>query len=198
MNSSNPFNDDKPARADARRNHAHLLAVARRLFAEQGVANVPMSAIAEQAQVGKGTLYRHFADKAALCLALLDEDMRALQASAFQLFGQNLPIQAKLLGFCEQVYDYVDAHEDYLCSVAQQSGGRFLQDPAHFWWWQTFYGLLRQMPMTDARARALATALYALLDVQTLRFQRAQFSHDRLAVMAQIQALVESHDPSAS
>ncbi|MCS6835586.1 MAG: TetR/AcrR family transcriptional regulator [Anaerolineae bacterium] len=190
MSAFDSFHDDKPARADARRNHAHLLAVARRLFAEQGVANVPMAAIAEQAQVGKGTLYRHFADKAALCLALLDEDMRALQANTFQLLGQNLSASAKLLGFCELVYDYVDAHEDYLCSVAQQSDGRFLQDPAHLWWWQTVYGLLRQLPMAEDRARALATAIYVLLDVQTLRFQRAQFGHDRQAIMAQIRALV--------
>jgi len=191
MDAFDPFHDDnKPTRADARRNHAHLLDVARRLFAAQGVASVPMSAIAEEAQVGKGTLYRHFADKAALCLALLDEDMRDLQTRSFQAFAEDKPPQDKLLWFAEAVYDYVEAHEDYLCSVAQQSGSRFLQDPAHFWWWQTFYGLLRQMNLSEARAWALATALYALLDVQALRFQRAQFGHDRQAVMAQIGALL--------
>jgi AcrR family transcriptional regulator len=49
----------RPLRADARRNYERLVVAARRVFAEQG-AGAPMEAIAREAGVGVGTLYRHF------------------------------------------------------------------------------------------------------------------------------------------
>ena len=47
------------ARSDALQNRARLLEVAARVFAEQGLDTAP-AAIAKQAGVGVGTLYRHF------------------------------------------------------------------------------------------------------------------------------------------
>ncbi len=46
-------------RADARQNHARLLAAASEAFAEHG-ADAPLEDIARRAGVGIGTLYRHF------------------------------------------------------------------------------------------------------------------------------------------
>lgn len=58
-------------RVDAQRNRSHILDVAERYFAEHGIAG-SMDAIAKQAGVGPGTLYRHFANRDALLAALLD------------------------------------------------------------------------------------------------------------------------------
>ncbi|MFO7169674.1 MAG: TetR/AcrR family transcriptional regulator [Chloroflexota bacterium] len=66
-------------RRDARENRQRLLAAAKRLFAAQGVDATSMHEIARTAGVGQGTLYRHFADKAELCHALLKEDVAAFQ-----------------------------------------------------------------------------------------------------------------------
>ncbi|MFE6449653.1 TetR/AcrR family transcriptional regulator [Nocardiopsis dassonvillei] len=55
-------------RSDALQNRERLLEVAARVFAEQGPAATP-AAIAQQAGVGVGTLYRHFPTREALLVA---------------------------------------------------------------------------------------------------------------------------------
>jgi AcrR family transcriptional regulator len=63
---------EKPLRADARRNREKVLAAARAVFAEQGV-DAQMDDVAKRADVGVGTVYRHFPTKEALLNALTDE-----------------------------------------------------------------------------------------------------------------------------
>ena len=63
---------EKPLRADARRNREKILAAARAVFAEQGV-DAQMDDVARKADVGVGTVYRHFPTKEALLNALTDE-----------------------------------------------------------------------------------------------------------------------------
>jgi AcrR family transcriptional regulator len=72
-------------RADAARNRRRILAAARRLFAEHGVSCTSMDAIAAEAGVGKGTLFRRFGDRGSLALAVLDESEVELQEA--MLFG---------------------------------------------------------------------------------------------------------------
>jgi AcrR family transcriptional regulator len=57
-------------RSDALRNRQHILDIARDHFAEHGVSG-SLDAIAKDAGVGPGTLYRHFHSKEALLAALL-------------------------------------------------------------------------------------------------------------------------------
>jgi AcrR family transcriptional regulator len=63
---------EKPLRADARRNREKVLVAARAVFAEQGV-DAQMDDVARRADVGVGTVYRHFPTKEALLTALSDE-----------------------------------------------------------------------------------------------------------------------------
>jgi AcrR family transcriptional regulator len=63
---------EKPLRADARRNREKVLAGARAVFAEQGI-DAQMDDVARRADVGVGTVYRHFPTKEALLTALSDE-----------------------------------------------------------------------------------------------------------------------------
>jgi AcrR family transcriptional regulator len=67
-----PSTVEKPLRADARRNREKVLAAARAVFAEQGV-DAQMDDVARRADVGVGTVYRHFPNKDALLNALSDE-----------------------------------------------------------------------------------------------------------------------------
>src|SRR5438067_9569918 len=78
----------RATRADAVRNRVALLAAARAVFQEQGLA-AQMDDIAARAGLGVGTLYRHFPTKDALLemlvlegyRRLLDEARAALQAT---------------------------------------------------------------------------------------------------------------------
>ena len=69
----------KHVRKDVVHNHAALLEAARAVFADQGL-DAPLDLIAEKAGVGRGTLYRHFADRTELARRLRK---RALKDNRF-------------------------------------------------------------------------------------------------------------------
>ena len=72
---------DRPMRADARRNNERLVDAARKVFAEHG-GGASMEAIAKQAGVGVGTLYRHFPNRIDLVEAVYRDDVDVLVGSA--------------------------------------------------------------------------------------------------------------------
>jgi AcrR family transcriptional regulator len=74
----------RPRRADAQRNYEKVLAAAREAFAEGG-ASTSLEEIARRAQVGIGTLYRHFASRQALLEAVYVDEVEALCSSAGDL-----------------------------------------------------------------------------------------------------------------
>lgn len=67
-------------RADARANRQALVDAARRLYAVRG-ATVPLTAIAEHAGVGIGTLYRHFPTADDLVIGVIEDLRRRILAS---------------------------------------------------------------------------------------------------------------------
>jgi AcrR family transcriptional regulator len=80
----------RPLRADAQRNRAHILTVAARIFAEEGLS-VPVHEIARRAGVGTGTVSRHFPSKEDLFAAVIVEQMRGLIESADALGPRMSP-----------------------------------------------------------------------------------------------------------
>lgn len=81
----------QPARADARRNREKLIAAARTAFAAAPGGPVALEAIARQAGVGTGTLYRHFPTREALVEAVYAAELDDVTASASALLGQVPP-----------------------------------------------------------------------------------------------------------
>jgi AcrR family transcriptional regulator len=80
-------------RADATRNRDQLLAVATRVFVAAD-AQPSMRAIAREAGVGIGTLYRHFPTRESLVDAVYQDQVVRLTAGARELLGQLPPAAA--------------------------------------------------------------------------------------------------------
>jgi len=74
----------RPQRADARRNHDTILAVAREAFADGG-SSISMAEIARRAGLGMATLYRNFPNRLALLEALYRDNVAQLADSAAEL-----------------------------------------------------------------------------------------------------------------
>jgi len=168
--------DARPKRADAVENCALLLRTAQQLFAERGVEHVSMSAIAEAAGVGKGTLYRHFTNKVALCQVLLDEEQRALQTRTFARLGAGGDPAEDLRWFLGETYAFVSRNLSML-NVDGMSSASMLDHPAHSWWRMTIRGLLAQANLT-IDVDYTADVLYVLLDPRTILFQRNTVGYD--------------------
>jgi AcrR family transcriptional regulator len=80
-------------RADAQKNYEHLLDVARVVVGEQG-ADASLRDVARRAEVGLGTLYRHFPTREALLEALLRASFDELAVHAAQLESSRSPKDA--------------------------------------------------------------------------------------------------------
>jgi AcrR family transcriptional regulator len=76
--------DQRPMRADARRNYKRLLSEAKHAFLEHG-ADAPLEDIARNAGVGIGTLYRHFPTRLALQAAVYKDQVDDLCTKAYEL-----------------------------------------------------------------------------------------------------------------
>lgn len=83
----------RPLRADAARNRQSLLDAAFAAFRREGVT-ASLDDIARAAGVGSGTLYRHFANRDALVLAVIEDRMEGLAALAVDLADIDPPIAA--------------------------------------------------------------------------------------------------------
>ena len=79
-------------RADTRRNHDRILAVAAESLTRLG--EVSFNAIAKKAEVGVGTVYRHFSTPEALILAVYQREVRHLVEVVPSLLETYTPEQA--------------------------------------------------------------------------------------------------------
>ncbi|NOG48936.1 MAG: helix-turn-helix transcriptional regulator [Chloroflexi bacterium] len=115
--------NERKSRSDALRNHELILQTARRLFDADGVGSVTMSAIAEAAQIGKGTLYRHFPDKSELLFALIQHESQSLDAAVSERIQSGEPAVDTLHWFVDQALDYALRNNSLLCEATDHAAG---------------------------------------------------------------------------
>jgi AcrR family transcriptional regulator len=93
MPTNRPQPGRRKPRTDAQRNRARILEVAKEAFARSG-ANASLDDIATQAEVGPGTLYRHFPTRDALIEAVYRTEVEKLAAAELELSSKLSPIEA--------------------------------------------------------------------------------------------------------
>jgi AcrR family transcriptional regulator len=103
---------EHPKRADARRNRERLVAAARDVFAREG-GGASMDAIARQAGVGVGTLYRHFPRRIDVVEAVYRTDVDTLVQTAERVTEELEPWPA-LVEFLEALVRYAQGKRTFL------------------------------------------------------------------------------------
>ncbi|MGC4940524.1 TetR/AcrR family transcriptional regulator [Kribbella sp. DT2] len=157
--------EERPERADARRNRLKVLEAADRLFAEHGVKNVSLDAIAAEAGVGKGTVFRRFGDRAGLAVALLDERERELQERILTgppPLGPGAPAVDRLTAFVDAYLELLDRHvELFIDSENASDGARYRI--GSYWLWHRHVVLLVEEARPELDAAYVAHAVLAPL-----------------------------------
>src|SRR5262245_50976231 len=96
----------RPKRADARRNYDRLISAAREAFTEHGTS-ASLEDIARRAQVGIGTLYRHFPRRQDLLEAVYVDEVEAICRSADDLV--DLPPWDALVAWLHRLVEFAAA-----------------------------------------------------------------------------------------
>ncbi len=171
-------------RADAIANRQRILVAAETLFANNDIADVSMGDIAKEAAVGKGTLYRSFANKGELCIALMDEELRDFQNGVFAQFQQRHEDNGleHLTYFLDAVVRFFDRHTQLMLEAQQfgvrlQTRGDLGQTTIHGWFHQTVTLLVQRaqregLVSADSDPAYLADLILAPLNPVLFRHQR--------------------------
>jgi AcrR family transcriptional regulator len=130
----------RPMRADARRNHARLLAAARAAFTQHGY-EASLDDIAKSAEVGPGTLYRHFPTREALLAAVYREDVEALVVQADEL-AERLPPEEALTSWLLLQLGYIKFKVGMGSAIKTMLGN---DSQTLSWCRETLYGGLRRL-----------------------------------------------------
>jgi AcrR family transcriptional regulator len=123
-----PPTGTRPLRADAQRNRDRLLDAAVRAFSQPG-PDVTLDAIAKDAGVGIGTLYRHFPTREALVEAAYRNELARLCDAATDLLGRMSPDEA-MRTWMDRFVDYMTTKRgmaDALRAVIASGGNPFAE-----------------------------------------------------------------------
>lgn len=100
-------------RSDARQNKARILGTVNQL-SQQGVdiSEMKITEIAKQANVGVGTLYRHFENKAVLCIAMMDAQVETMFDEIQQFLATHATATAyeRVKGILQIYVDLKETH----------------------------------------------------------------------------------------
>ncbi|MBI9115749.1 TetR/AcrR family transcriptional regulator [Sanguibacter suaedae] len=171
-------------RSDAARNREHLLATARGMLDATGVAGLTMDALAREAGLGKGTVFRRFGSRQGLLEALLDDTETEFQRAFLSgppPLGPGADPVDRLVAFGRGRLSLVTVQGELLCAVASSPEGRY-SSAVRAASRMHVQMLLRQTG-SDVDVEVLAFHLLAVLDAGVIHHEStgAGLSLDRLA-----------------
>jgi polyketide synthase 12 len=170
-----PLGAPRAERADAVRNRRHLLATARKMLGSQGADTLTMDALAEQAALGKGTVFRRFGTRAGIFQALLDDDERVVQEQVLAgppPLGPGAPPIDRLIAYGRARAAFLIEHREIARAALDGSqpipaGAQTPVSQMHI------RVLLAQIPLGPADLDVLAMQLTAALDGPLLLYLSA-------------------------
>ena len=161
-------------RHDAARNRERVADAAAKLFREcDDPSEVDMRAIAAEAGVGVGTLYRRFGDKASLAGSVLDTRARELQEAVLSgppPLGPGAPPEERLEAFLAALVDHTEQELELVYAVMQLGGFAVGPYPA----WRLHLRVLIADIAPHFDGDWLAEALLAPLHPSLYRHQRRE------------------------
>lgn len=127
-------------RVDAMRNTQSILEAADELLrSSESLEDVTMSGVAARAKVGKGTVYRAYADKAALLKAVMAQrsaPLREAIASSDGDLGASRPPEERLIAVLGALTRF-KLDNRLLSSALEQLGSGSPYDAATYGWWHS-------------------------------------------------------------
>ena len=148
---------NRPMRADAQRNIESLLQAAMAVFATSGV-DAPVREIAEKADVGIGTIYRHFPQRSDLIVAVFRHEVDACADAASILAAEHAPGEA-LARWMQRYVDFIAAKRG-LATALHSGDPAFDILPAYFQ--QRLEPALRKLLESAAAAGEVRTDIAAM------------------------------------
>ena len=176
--------EERPERADAAANREKVLAAAEKLFKSCDPSTVTMDAVAAEAGVGKGTLFRRFGDRAGLARAVLSRHEIAFQESIIRgapPLGPGAPPLERLIAFGGAYLEFLEA-QGSLLREAEGSHDAFLHSAVYAFYRMHVTLLLREAGMGE-RADFFADVVMFPLAATAHRYFRGlrALSCDQLA-----------------
>jgi AcrR family transcriptional regulator len=187
-------------RADAARNREALLAAARRLLEEGGPEAITMDAVAAEAGVGKGTLFRRFGDRASLFHELVDDRERAFQEAFIRgpaPLGPGAPACERLIAFGHAMFELIEEHGPLLAAATPDVPAVRYDHPVYIVYRAHVMALVSEL-CGEHRAPYLTVALLAALDPALVMYQREVLGIAREELQAGWAELISSLAAGAS
>jgi AcrR family transcriptional regulator len=176
-------------RSDAARNRRKVLEAASRLFECHGAANVSMDAVAAEAGVGKGTLFRRFGDRASLARSVLEQHEIELQEGLIRgpaPLGPGAPGSERLVAFGAAYLDFLERHGDLIMAAELGLAIPRMATPPYNFYRTHVSILLREAGMADDNVDYLADVLLGPLSA-------AMFLHHRQVLGLPLEQLKDSY-----
>jgi len=169
-----------------------IMDTATQLFSEYGVEAVSMHQIAKSAGVGQGTLYRRYANKADLCIGLMQDTFDQMKGTIANYISgtSEQTAQERLRGVIGILLDFLGEKSKMLGVIhAQQmtesNKDDFYQSPPYQYMHGMLTGLLSEVPQGDGGeidAPFIAHTYIAVLSPHTYRHLVCVkgYSHERI------------------
>jgi AcrR family transcriptional regulator len=193
-----PIAGARHERADAAANRVRILEAAVRVLAERGAEGTSVDAVACEAGVGKGTIFRRFGDRSGLFQALMDEHLRAFQ-DAFMFgpppLGPGASAEDRLAAFLDGLLDLQDDQLELTLALERDRRGvpigGYLALSLHL------ESLIRELSAA-LDARVTAQLLLNALNVNVVRYLRRDAGVSLATLKASVRPLVAGLTASRS